>query len=46
MRKVIYPGTFDPVTFGHIDVVHRAMDLFDQVIVTVAKTLPRQICFR
>lgn len=37
MRKVIYPGTFDPVTFGHIDVVHRAMDLFDQVIVTVAK---------
>ncbi|OGU34877.1 MAG: pantetheine-phosphate adenylyltransferase [Ignavibacteria bacterium GWB2_35_6b] len=37
MRKVIYPGTFDPVTFGHIDVVHRAMDLFDEVVVTVAK---------
>ncbi|KAB2843742.1 MAG: pantetheine-phosphate adenylyltransferase [Melioribacteraceae bacterium] len=37
MRKVIYPGTFDPVTFGHIDVVQRAMDLFDQVVVTVAR---------
>ena len=37
MRKVIYPGTFDPVTLGHIDVVHRAMDLFDEVVVTVAK---------
>lgn len=37
MRKVIYPGTFDPVTFGHIDVVQRAIDLFDEVVVTVAR---------
>ncbi len=37
MRKVIYPGTFDPVTNGHIDIVKRAIDLFDEVIVTVAK---------
>jgi len=37
MRKVIYPGTFDPVTNGHIDIVMRAIDLFDEVIVTVAK---------
>ena len=37
MRKVIYPGTFDPVTLGHIDVIHRAMDLFDEVVVTVAR---------
>ncbi len=36
MRKVIYPGTFDPVTYGHIDIVRRAIDLFDGVIVTVA----------
>ncbi|NWF89232.1 MAG: pantetheine-phosphate adenylyltransferase [Ignavibacteriaceae bacterium] len=36
MRKVIYPGTFDPVTFGHIDVIKRARDLFDAVVVTVA----------
>jgi len=37
MRKVIYPGTFDPVTNGHIDIIKRATDLFDKVIVTVAK---------
>lgn len=36
MKTVIYPGTFDPVTNGHIDVIERAMDLFDQVVVTVA----------
>ena len=37
MAKVIYPGTFDPVTYGHIDIVRRAIELFEQVIVTVAK---------
>lgn len=36
MRKVIYPGTFDPVTYGHIDVIKRAIELFDAVAVTVA----------
>ncbi len=36
MRKVIYPGTFDPVTYGHIDVIKRATELFDVVVVTVA----------
>lgn len=33
----IYPGTFDPITFGHIDVIERAVELFSQVIVLVAK---------
>jgi pantetheine-phosphate adenylyltransferase len=36
MKKVIYPGTFDPVTYGHIDIIKRAIDLFEEVIVTVA----------
>jgi pantetheine-phosphate adenylyltransferase len=36
MRKVLYPGTFDPVTNGHIDIIQRACDLFDKVVVTVA----------
>jgi pantetheine-phosphate adenylyltransferase len=36
MRKVIYPGTFDPITYGHIDIIQRACDLFDEVVVTVA----------
>jgi len=37
MRKVIYPGTFDPVTNGHLDIVSRASELFDEVLVTVAR---------
>ncbi len=35
-RKAIYPGTFDPITLGHEDVVRRAAKLFDEVIVAVA----------
>ncbi len=32
----IYPGSFDPVTFGHLDIIHRAHQIFDRVIVAVA----------
>lgn len=45
MAKVIYPGTFDPVTNGHIDVVKRAIELFDEVIVTVAKNPSKTFLF-
>lgn len=37
MRTAIYPGSFDPLTNGHLDVVQRAAKLFDRVIVAVAK---------
>ena len=38
MKKItaIYPGTFDPVTNGHLDIIERASSLFDKVIVTIA----------
>ncbi|CAB4242987.1 pantetheine-phosphate adenylyltransferase [Methylacidimicrobium sp. AP8] len=35
-RKALYPGTFDPITFGHLDIIERAQGLFDEVIVGVA----------
>ena len=35
-RVAIYPGTFDPVTFGHIDIVRRALKIFDHIIIAVA----------
>ena len=38
MRHCIYPGTFDPITYGHLDVLSRAARLFDRVTVAVAVT--------
>ncbi|WPL15178.1 Phosphopantetheine adenylyltransferase [Thiorhodovibrio winogradskyi] len=37
MRSIVYPGTFDPVTNGHSDLIARAARLFDQVVVAVAE---------
>ncbi|MFC1668243.1 pantetheine-phosphate adenylyltransferase [Chlamydiota bacterium] len=34
---VVYPGTFDPVTFGHIDIVERSSKIFNQVIIAIAQ---------
>ncbi len=39
MRKIseaIYPGTFDPITLGHLDLIHRASNVFDRIIILVA----------
>jgi len=36
MKIAIYPGTFDPITNGHLDIIQRAVHLFDQIIVSVA----------
>lgn len=37
MKTAIYPGTFDPITFGHIDIIKRAADIFDHVIIAPAR---------
>ena len=37
MKKVaVYPGTFDPITYGHIDVIKKALKLFDKVIIAAS----------
>ncbi len=45
MRRAIYPGSFDPVTNGHLDVIERARKLFDEVIVAVAHNDQKQPLF-
>ena len=45
MRRAIYPGSFDPVTNGHLDVIERARKLFDEVIVGVAHNDQKQPLF-
>jgi pantetheine-phosphate adenylyltransferase len=45
MITAIYPGTFDPITNGHSDIVARASNLFDKVIVAVAKSTSKTTAF-
>jgi pantetheine-phosphate adenylyltransferase len=45
MRTAIYPGSFDPLTNGHLDVIQRAAKLFDRVVVAVAQNDSKQPLF-
>jgi pantetheine-phosphate adenylyltransferase len=45
MRKALFPGSFDPVTNGHLDVIERASKLFDRIIVTVAVNVEKNPMF-
>ena len=45
MRTVVYPGSFDPLTNGHLDVIERAARVFDHVIVAVARNESKQPLF-
>ena len=44
-RRAIYPGSFDPVTYGHIDLIRRALLLFDEVFVVVAENPEKRPLF-
>ena len=45
IRKAIYPGTFDPVTYGHLDIVERAARLYDKVVIAVAHSTEKAPLF-
>ena len=45
MKTVVYPGTFDPITVGHIDLVERASRLFDKVVSAIAQSKKKQPLF-
>ena len=45
MTVAIYPGSFDPVTNGHLEIVHRAAKLFDRLIIGVYATPDKQLLF-
>lgn len=45
MIKVIYPGTFDPITKGHLDLIDRAAKLFDKIVIAVAESPKKKPLF-
>lgn len=45
VTRAIYPGSFDPVTLGHLDIIHRARQLFDLLIVAVAENEAKRALF-
>ncbi len=44
-RKAIYSGTFDPITNGHLDIIKRASNIFDEVVIAVAKSALKKPMF-
>jgi len=44
-RRAIYPGTFDPITNGHLDIIERACNMFDEIIVAVADSEAKKPMF-
>jgi len=45
MKTIVYPGTFDPITNGHIDLIERASKLFDKIIVAIASNQKKSPLF-
>lgn len=45
MKSAIYPGSFDPVTYGHLDIIKRAADIFDELIVAVLNNSEKSSLF-
>lgn len=45
MKRAIYPGSFDPVTYGHIDIIRRASQMFDELTVSVLENVGKSALF-
>jgi len=45
IKRAIYPGTFDPITNGHVDIIQRASEMFDEIIVAVAENKTKKPIF-
>jgi len=45
IKRAIYPGTFDPITNGHVDIIQRASEMFDEIIVAVAENKTKKPMF-
>jgi len=45
MKRAVFPGSFDPITLGHIDVINRALSLFDEIIIAIGVNADKKYMF-
>lgn len=45
MRRAVFPGTFDPITLGHLDIINRALPLFDEIIIAIGVNADKKTMF-
>lgn len=45
MRRAVFPGTFDPITLGHVDIIKRALPLFDELIIAIGTNSDKKTMF-
>ena len=45
MRRAVFPGSFDPLTLGHTDIINRALDLFDEIIIAIGSNASKKYMF-
>lgn len=45
MRRAIFPGSFDPITLGHVDIINRALPLFDEIIIAIGVNADKKYMF-
>jgi pantetheine-phosphate adenylyltransferase len=45
MKRAVFPGTFDPITLGHVDIIKRALPLFDEVIIAIGVNADKKTMF-
>ena len=45
MKKAVFPGSFDPLTLGHVDIINRALPLFDEIIIAVGVNASKEYMF-
>ena len=45
MKRAIFPGSFDPITLGHVDIVNRGLPLFDEIIIAIGVNSDKNYMF-
>jgi len=45
MKKAVFPGSFDPITLGHVDIIYRSLELFDEVIIAIGVNADKKYLF-